>query len=150
MRIILYFFCSAVFFSSCNQNVSPETIAGTDATVNSPMEDSIAFRKANIEKWYQELQSNYDSAVSFAFYMQKDYLELKRKVDKYEKFSEEEKLVDELNDNMFAGGDPDHRYSHFFNLGEVGHFFEEAKKELNEKEIKYIWNSHKARYELVK
>ena len=58
--------------------------------------------------------------------------------------------MDELNDYMFSGGDPNHNPSNFMNLGEVGHFFEETKKELDEKKIKYHWNSHKARYELDK
>jgi len=150
MKILLPLFALAVLFCACEQKIPATFIAGEDTKAETPGEDSIAFRKANIEKWHEELQANYDSVVSFAFYMQKDYLDLKKKLDKYEKFSEGEKLVDELNNNMFSGGDPDHNPSGFFNLGEVGHFFKETKKELEEKKINYHWDTVKVRYALDK
>jgi len=103
-----------------------------------------------MERWHKELRADYDSVVSFAFYLQKDYLELKKKLDKYEKLSEQEKLVDQLNDNMFAGGDPSHSFTNFADLGEVGHFFEEAKNELTSKKIKYHWDTLKLRYQVSK
>lgn len=148
MKHILFLFTAFVFFCSCDQKIADMSISGDGLHNKSEAEDSVEFRKTNIEKWYKELQTNYDSVISFAFYMQKDYLELKNKLSKYEKISEGEKLVDELNNHMFSGGDPDHNFSNFANMGEVGHFFEETKKELEEKKIKYHWDKEKARYVL--
>ena len=136
---------AALLLNRCDQKINETATTGITSTKE---DDSVAFRKANIEKWYAELHADYDSVVSFAFYMQKDYLELKKRLDKYETISREEKLVDELNDNMFAGGDSDHNFSHFTNLGEVGHFFNEAKKELDDSGIKYHWDTKKSRYVL--
>ncbi|MFZ5553104.1 MAG: hypothetical protein ACOZCO_08325 [Bacteroidota bacterium] len=149
MKYSLFYF---TFFTLLVVGCSRETKSGGEKAppLQKEENDSIAFRKANIEKWHAELQADYDSVVSFAFYIQKDYLELKQRLDKYESVPKEEKLVDDLNDNMFSGGDPDHRFSRFVNLGEVGHFFEQTKKELDEAGVNYSWDTKKTRYVLRK
>lgn len=116
--------------------------------INPPNCDSIKQRLQQLEKWYAVLKSNNDSVISFAFYMSKDHFELKKKLSKYETVPKAELLIDEMNDLMFSGGDPAHDFSNFGNLGEVGHFFEERKKELGKLGEKYKWDAKKARYVL--
>jgi len=110
--------------------------------------DSLKLRLQNLEKWYKQQTANYDSTISFAFYASKYHLETLKKLNKYQPVLKAELLICELNDLMFSGGDPVHNFSNFANLGEVGHFFEETKKELDKLKVKYTWDQKKMRYVL--
>ncbi|MBC7863666.1 MAG: hypothetical protein IAF38_11875 [Bacteroidia bacterium] len=144
-KILLIISCIHLFSGGvvCAQTGKPP------AKANDKNSDSIKFRQQNIDKWYKELRSNNDSVVKFGFYLSQDYLALKKKLDKYESVPKAELLIDELNDLMFSGGDPVHNPSNMENLGEVGHFFEETKKKLDQSGVKYKWDTQKIRYVLI-